>query len=163
MHAALCVCWMSIAFGAIDPSLSLRLQEYNLSPACVSLIFGIQPCFEMIATFTTPYIIPRWVEHRVTLISFLFLLGFSTFLIGPFFGGLNLGVMVIGLVLSGISLGPLVIPNMAEMMNATAQKHPDCEMEHACSLLSGILNCCYGLGMALGPILGGILYEFTNF
>ena len=102
----------------------------------------------MFATFTTPYIIPRWVEHRVTLMTFLFLLGLSTFLIGPFFGGLNLPVMLIGLLLSGLCLGPLVIPNMIEMMNATAEKHPNCDMEHANSLLSGILNCCMGMGMA---------------
>ena len=110
----------------------------------MSLIFGIQPFFEMIGTFSTPYIIPRWVEHRVTLMTFLFLLGASTFLIGPFYGDLNLPVMLIGLTISGISLGPLVIPNMAEMMNATALKHPYCDLEHASSLLSGILNCCMG-------------------
>ncbi len=117
----------------------------------------------MFGTFTTPYIIPRWVEHRVTLMTFLFLLGLSTFLIGPFYGGLNLPVMLLGLVFSGLCLGPLVIPNMIEMMNATAQKHPNCDMEHASSLLSGILNCCMGLGMALGPILGGWLGDVFGF
>ena len=117
----------------------------------------------MFATFTTPYIIPRWVEHRVTLMTFLFLLGLSTFLIGPFFGGLNLPVMLIGLLLSGLCLGPLVIPNMIEMMNATAEKHPNCDMEHASSLLSGILNCCMGMGMALGPIIGGLLVDLFGF
>ena len=117
----------------------------------------------MIGTFSTPYIIPRWVEHRVTLMTFLFLLGASTFLIGPFYGDLNLPVMLIGLTISGISLGPLVIPNMTEMMNATALKHPDCDLEHASSLLSGILNCCMGMGMGLGPILGGFLYDYTDF
>lgn len=154
---------MSIQFGSIDPNLSLRIEEYNLSPIYVSLIFGIQPFFETIGSFTMPYIIPKWVEHRVTLITFLFLLGFSTFLIGPFYGDLNLPVMLTGLTLSGISLGPLVIPNMAEMMNATALRHPDCDLEHASSLLSGILNCCMGLGMALGPIMGCFLYDYTDF
>ena len=154
---------MSLSFGAIDPSLTLRLQEYNLSPTYVSLIFGMQSFCEMVSTFTTPYVIPYWVEHRVTLMTFLFLLGLSTFLIGPFYGSLNLLVMLIGLFLSGLSLGPLVILNMPEMMNATAEKHPDCDMDYASSLLSGMLNCCMGIGMALGPIIGGILYEFTDF
>ena len=85
------------------------------------------------------------------------------FLVGPFYGGLNLPVMLIGLSLTGISLGPLVIPNMAEMMNATALKYPNCDLDHANSLLSGILNSCYGLGNAIGPLLGGLLIQKTDF
>ena len=118
---------------------------------------------EMFGTFTTPYIIPRWVEHRVTLMTFLFLLGLSTFLIGPFYGGMHFSVMLIGLITSGLCLGPLVIPNMIEMMNATQLRYPDCDMEHASSLLSGILNCCMGMGMALGPIMGGYLEDRVGF
>jgi len=154
---------MTLAFGSIDPALSLRLAEYNINQLYTALIFGIQPFFQMLGTFGTPYIVPRWVEHRVTLITFLFLLGASMFLIGPFYGGLNLPVMLIGLSLSGMSLGPLVIPNMAEMMNATALKYPNCDLDHANSLLSGILNSCYGLGNAIGPLLGGLLIQKTDF
>ena len=117
----------------------------------------------MFGTFSTPYIIPRWVEHRVTLMTSLFLLGISTFLIGPFYGGLHLPVMIIGLVISGLCLGLLIIPNMIEMMNATQLRYPDCDMEHASSLLSGILNCCMGFGMALGPIMGGYLDDRVGF
>ena len=154
---------MSIQFGSLDPNLSLRIEEYGLSKLYVSLIFGIQPFFEMLGSFSLPYIVPSWIEHRVTMITFLLILGLSNFLIGPFYGGLDLPVMLTGLVLSGIALGPLVIPNMAEMMNATAQKYPDADLDHASSLLSGILNSCMGLGMAAGPILGGLLFEATNF
>ena len=96
----------------------------------------------MIGTFLTPYLIPKWVETRVILITCLFWLGASVFLIGPFYEEKNLAVMLIGLSLAGMALGPLFVPNMAEMMHATFIVHPTCDEDHACSLLSGILNLC---------------------
>lgn len=146
LHAALSACWMSLAYGALEPTLSLRLEDYGLSQVVQGLVFGIQPFFYMIGTFATPYVVPRWVEHRVTLIVAMFGLGFSQLFVGPFFEEDNLLAMLIGLFLTGVFIGPLVIPNMAEMMRATAIRYPDCEMDHANSLLSGILNCSFGLG-----------------
>ena len=59
------------------------------------------------------------MEVRTWLITGTFLLGFSVLFIGPFFEEKNLIVMCIGLFVSGCFLGPLMIPNMAEMMFAT--------------------------------------------
>ena len=52
---------------------------------------------------------------------------------------------------------------MAEMMFATQLSYPQADIKHANSLLSGILNCMYGLGQALGPILGAFLYDQLGF
>jgi len=117
----------------------------------------------MLGTLLTPYIVPKWVEIRVLLITFLFLLGASIFLLGPFYEEKNLEVMLIGLALSGMAMGPLIIPNLVEMMRATYLKHPSCDKDHRDSLLSGMLNFFYGLGMSLGPLLGGLLYQVTDF
>jgi len=112
----------------------------------------------MIGTLLTPYIIPKWVEIRVVLMTGAFCLGSSVLLVGPFFEEKNLAVMCVGLFISGSFLGPLMIPNMAEMMFATKISYPESDLEHANSLLSGILNCCYGAGGALGPLMGASLY-----
>ena len=56
------------------------------------------------------------MEIRVWLIVGLLLLGTGTLFVGPFFLEKNLGVMCFGLFFSGTFLGPLIIPNMAEMM-----------------------------------------------
>ena len=117
----------------------------------------------MMGTFIAPKIVPRWVENRVVLITFLFILGTSTLLVGPLSGDLNLTMMVVGLVLTGIAIGPLAVPNMAEMMDGTVLEYPDCDLDHANSLLSSMLNACFGLGQTIGPILGASLYESTNF
>ena len=163
LHASLSATWMYMAYGCLEPTLGLRLEEYGLSSVFQGLIFGIQPFFYMVMTFATPYVVPRWVEHRVTLIVSLFGLGFSQFFVGPFFEEDNLLVMLIGLVLTGIFLGPLVIPNMAEMMRATALRYPDCNRDHANSLLSGMLSSSFGIGQASGPLLGSFIYQVTNF
>jgi MFS family permease len=90
-------------------------------------------------------------------------MGLSTFLIGPFFSDKNLGVMLLGLVLTGSCMGPLAIPNMAEMMDATKLAYPNCDLHHANSLLSGILNSCFGVGQAAGPLLGAFLTQVLGF
>lgn len=60
---------MYIAYGSLEPTLSLRLVDYDVSQTTQGLIFGIQPLCYMLGTFLTPYIFPSWIEHRVTLIS----------------------------------------------------------------------------------------------
>mmetsp|Transcript_37150 Transcript_37150/g.45354 ORF Transcript_37150/g.45354 Transcript_37150/m.45354 type:complete len:115 (+) Transcript_37150:966-1310(+) len=112
----------------------------------------------VIGTLLTPYMLPKWVEIRVVLMTGAFLLGFSVLFIGPFYEEKNLTVMCVGLFVSGSLLGPIMIPNMAEMMFATKIHYPAGDLEHANSLLSGILNCCYGAGGALGPLMGASLY-----
>ena len=100
----------------------------------------------MLGTFLTPWISPKWVEIRVTLITCGIVLGLSTFLIGPFNEEKNLITMLIGLILTGSCMGPMSILNMAEMTEATKIVYPDCDLDYAKSLLSGMLNCCAGLG-----------------
>ena len=64
---------------------------------------------------------------------------------------------------AAMTTSPRRANNEAEMMNATALKYPNCDLDHANSLLSGILNSCYGLGNAIGPLLGGLLIQKTDF
>ena len=67
-------------------------------------------------------------------------------LVGPIYADTNLAVMVVGLVLSGAFMGPLIIPNMAEMMHATREAYPESDLDHANSLLSGLFNCSMAIG-----------------
>ena len=114
-------------------------------------------------TFLVPILIPKWVEYRVTLILSLLMLAVSTALIGPFIGGPDIVLMLIGLAFSGFFTGFLCIPNMPEMMEATAVMFPDSDLEHANDLLSGLLMAIFGVGQALGPLLGSFLYQTTDF
>ena len=117
----------------------------------------------MLGTFFVPYIVPKWVEHRVTLILSEILLSFATILVGPFYEELSLVSMCVGLGFSGFLMSFLSIPNMPEMMHATKEAHPSCDLDLANNLLSGMLNTGKGVGLALGPLLGAYFYEQTNF
>ena len=81
----------------------------------------------MIGTLIVPYVIPEWVEVRVTLITSAFLMGFFFFLTGPVFLEKNLVVMCLGLFISGVFMAPLIIPNMIEMIFVTNKNWPSCD------------------------------------
>ena len=117
----------------------------------------------MLGSFLIPYILPKWVEGRVSLITSLFLLAISTLFIGPFFAQTNLASMVAGLAFSGFFMSFLSIPNLPEMMIACQEAYPKSDQMHANSLLSGMLNACCGIGQATGPLLGAFLFETTDF
>ena len=65
----------------------------------------MEDIFYMVSTLMVPYIVPKWFEPRVTLITSTFLLAFATALVGPFYTELSLVAMIIGLAISGFLLG----------------------------------------------------------
>ena len=147
LFAALTGCMLAIVYGANEPILSLRLDDYNLDSTQTGLVFGMYSIFYMISTFLVPYIVPDWVEPRVTLITSSFLLVFSTALVGPFYTDKSLVAMLIGLASSGFFISFMIVPNMTEMMAAMEQSFPRCAgTEHTNSMLSGLLNALYGIG-----------------
>ena len=110
-----------------------------------------------------PFIIPKWVEDRVTLITCLFCLGALTTLVGPFFEEKNFTVFMIGLVSSGIFFAPLIIPNMPEMLRGMRLAYPDADLERGTSLLSGMMTASIGVGQASGPLIGSAIYQVAGF
>ena len=163
LHAAITAAMMNLVYCCLEPILSLRLPDYDLSDRATGLIFGIEPLTYMIGTFLLPFIVPKWVANRVTMITALFSLAFATVLVGPFFEDENLVSMMIGLGMSGFLMGFLCIPNMPEMMQACREAHPQCDLEHANSLMSGMLNAGFGTGQAIGPLVGAFLFELVGF
>ena len=156
--------FVNLVYCSLEPTLALRLEDYpKLDQLTIGLIFGIQPLMYMLGTIFSPYIFPKWMEIRVTLISCLIGLGASMLLVGPIYPDTNLAVMLVGLLLSGAFMGPLIIPNMAEMMHATKEAYPRCDLDHANSLLSGLFNCSMSLGQAAGPLAGSAIYQLANF
>ena len=117
----------------------------------------------MIFCIALPFIVPKWVEGRVVMITGLIMLGSLTLLVGPVWEEYNLTVMLIGLGTSAIFYAPTIIPNMSEMMVATRLAYPDGDLDHVNSLLSGMLNACFGIGQAAGPLVGSAIYESLGF
>ena len=107
---------VAVVYGALEPILSLRLSDYDLGSTYTGLVFGVEAIFYMISTFMVPYVVPEWVESRVTLITSTFLMSFATALVGPFYTEKSLVAMIIGLALSGFFISFMMIPNISEMM-----------------------------------------------
>ena len=117
----------------------------------------------MVFCITTPYIIPKWFEGRLAIMISALFLGLLTLQIGPFWEDKNMIAMLIGLATQAVFFAPTVIPNMSEMMLSTHLKYPEADLEHANNLLSGLLNCCFGIGQALGPLFGSAIYQTMGF
>ena len=107
------------------PVLALRLADYNLSDKADGLVFALQPATYVLSTFLLPWLIPDWVPHRVTLFTALLVISFCTLLVGPFFAPKNLASMLVGLGVGGFPQSMMVIPNMAEMMQACKVAFPE--------------------------------------
>ena len=104
--------------NSFEPTLALRLEDYDLSEKSEGLIFGIMPLTYTVCTLAFPYVVPSWVPYRVTLFVSLIIITISTLMIGPVFAKQNLISMLVGLGISGGVQSMMVIPNMPEMMQA---------------------------------------------
>ena len=127
IFAALSATMNYIVYCGLEPTLTLKLEEYGLAQTQKGLVYTIMPTMYMISCFVTPYCQPKWMETRVWLIISAFFLGCSMLFVGPFFIDKSLPVMCIGLFFNGCTLGPLIIPNMAEMIVAIKIAYPDCD------------------------------------
>lgn len=113
----------------------------------------------MLSTFLVPYVVPAWVEPRITIITSSIICTVATTLIGPFYTETSLVAMCIGLAVSGFMLSFMFILNMTEMMAAMEEKHPQLAgKDKTNSMLSGMLNAMYALGQFIGPLLGAYGY-----
>ena len=117
----------------------------------------------MICCIPIPFVIPKWIEDRVTLITSLFCLGALTTLVGPFYKDKDFTVFMIGLVSSGIFYAPLIIPNMSEMLKGMRLAYPDADLDRGTSLLSGMMTASMGVGQASGPLIGSAIYQVAGF
>ena len=118
IFAALAATVSYIAYCALDPTLVLRLADYGLDQSQKGLVFTIMPTMYMVSTIATPFLLPRWMEVRVWLMIMAFFLGVSMLFVGPICTDQSLVTMCIGLFSTGCLLGPLIIPNMQEMIDA---------------------------------------------
>ena len=116
--AAIAATMNYIIYCALDPTLTLRLDDYGLEQSTKGLIYSIMPTMYMVGTMVTPCVLPKWMEVRVWLIFAALFLGISVTIVGPFFLDESIVVMCIGLFFTGSMLGPLIIPNMSEMIVA---------------------------------------------
>ena len=157
LFAALNFGIIQFSIAAFEPTLALRLDDYNTSTTINGLIISISPILMMFSTLLSSYIFPSWVEWRIILITSTLFAGLVTFFIGPFYTETDLATMCIALALSGLCKGSAFAFSLSEMIDCLGG-----EVRHS-NLLSGILFMSFGIGGMIGPGVGGTLYDLLGF
>lgn len=161
--AATSVTMFNLGYCLFEATVLLRLEDYDVLKTYQGIIFPILSFSYMVGSQCVSYLVPKWVEKRVTIIFGTFLFGVSNLLVGPAIGEKNLVSMIGGLILSGFFMGPMFTPNMGEMMFVAKKQFSDESIKHTNNKLSGIIQCLGAIGMAVGPLMGSYLYEVFGF
>ena len=159
------LCGLIVATVEYTPEaiFDLRMTDYSVSKELEGAIFSVEAFSFVAGSLVIGLVLPRWVPHRVTLISALVLFAVAVGLIGPFHSERGLASMVVGLGLMGFLMAFLSVLLMPEMIQACRAAHPHCNHDYAYSLISGIYNAAFGVGQALGAFLGGVMYQLFGF
>ena len=131
----------------LEPVLSLRLKEFNVSESLTALFFAIPTiCYVLIAPFM--HKVAKKLENMFTLQFGLFVIALSFLFIGPtWMLGFSdsLVWLTLGLVVLGACYAFTVIPIMPEMIEAAGPQYNGRESELN-DRLSSIFNTSVGSG-----------------
>ena len=100
----------------LEPILSLRVPDYNLPTWTVGLFYSTLALAYVLGTFIFACALPRWLAHRVTIITSFLMLSISLCLIGPPFSEEDLPCFISGLTFAGFFMSSAIIPMMPEMI-----------------------------------------------
>jgi MFS family permease len=160
LGAALCL----FMYCFLEPILSHRLLDFELSVPQIGLFFAIFPIF-YIPTSVCVQWIPDWIEKRVTIALSLMVSSFAFLLVGPSqilpFPD-SLLMIGIGWGLLGISLATFLVPILPEIVEASLPHFPgqDKQVKNMCS---GLFNSFLGIGQFISPLYGSIVSDRVGF
>ncbi|KAJ8020511.1 MFS-type transporter SLC18B1 [Holothuria leucospilota] len=155
----------SACLGFLDPTLSLHLSSFNLSPSLVAVAFLLiggmyavtSPIWGYIADKKKCTKIMMVLGYYVSTICYL-LLGPSPILKLPN----DLWIVILALGLTGLSLGSALMPAFLDLfLSASWYGFPDDLSTQG--VVSGLFNSLFSLGGFLGPLLGGYLVQRFDF
>jgi len=180
LTSTMCLDFLAVALSGtvvamLDPTLQYRIGEgssLGMSSTMVGTWFMLSSITYVVASvpiglLADKYKAKQFVLKSIIAAGFLFL-ALSFALLGPFFlPGLgtvlafdNLFCVTLGVCIKGIGSAATVIPVYGDL-TAGLGLPEDNEMLFA--TISGLWNAAYATGWALGPMLGGILYQALQF
>ncbi|GFR65866.1 MFS-type transporter-like protein [Elysia marginata] len=156
----------SIGISFTDPTLSPHLEQFNLSPALIGLVFTIAPALYGLSTPFFGYL----SDTKGYIFSILILgnlgNGIAYLLIGPTpylpFLPSQLWVVIVGMIVLGLSIGAAVIPTVKCMLLGACDIGFENNLD-TYGIISGFFNSVWCLGGFLGPTLGGVLVNEIGF
>lgn len=156
----------AVSINFVEPSIQLHLLPLELSPIQLGLVFFI-PAF--IYVLVTPLIgllckkMPKSMPWIMIISVILAICSYS--LLGPLPWlrlPLKLSIFLLGYGLFSVSFGGLIIPVYSELLvNACINGYPNDLRTQG--LISGLFSLVYSLGAMIGPVTGGVVYDYMGF
>ena len=157
---AVAVCALTVAIAAstaamLEPSLSLWLSStLGLNPSRVGVVFGVAA---VAATALHPVfgrLADRWGGRRLTMLGVV-----ATALAMPVLSrAWNFESAIALYVIQGSAIALVVTPSLAFMAEATSAAGVQ-----SFGVSYGVYNFAWGVGLLVGPAIGGFLYEQIGF
>jgi MFS transporter, DHA1 family, solute carrier family 18 (vesicular amine transporter), member 1/2 len=157
---AVAICALTVVVGAstaamLEPAVALWLSsDLNLNPSRVGVVFGVAA---VAATALHPVfgrLADRWGGRRLTMIGLV-----VTALMMPLLSRAWNFESAIGFyVLMGAALALVVTPSLAFMAEATSAAGVE-----SFGVSYGVYNFAWGMGLLVGPAIGGFLFELLGF
>ena len=146
----------------MEPVMSLRLEEFNMSSIEVGLFFCI---YGVMYTFTSLSIsfFTSAFENQTLIVVCMFWWGLVNFFVGPsVFLPDSLPLMWVGQFLNGAFANFFLITWLPVMINVAVRAFPKQKME-VTDTSSGVFTFMLGLGQTIGPIYGSNVTDAVGF
>ena len=167
IFANLSVLLSVLQYVFIDPVLAYYLhEEFHLGYEDSAYFFFALGIGNMIGCLIAP-LTSKCVNNKASLMISSIFLGVITMTYSSSYVlhlPKNIYIIISGLFLGGLINAYLIIPTMDEMLKDSQERlnldEDNKELNDACS---GLFNMSYSAGEILGPLIGNLLFTFTNF
>ncbi|KAJ8020475.1 MFS-type transporter SLC18B1 [Holothuria leucospilota] len=151
--------------GFFDATMALHLQQFNVSPLTIGLMFLLAAGIYGVFSPLWGYLADKKKYTRLMIQIGFILMAVSYLLIGP--SPLlqiksSLENIYIGLVTFGFGLGNGLVPTFQDIMISARKRGMDDSMATH-SVTSGLFNSFFALGNFFGPTLGGVMVQSIGF
>jgi multidrug resistance protein len=159
-HRAIVMCAMVAAVGSatyamLEPVLPLVLEErWGLGPARIGLMFGAAAVFSAILHPVYGRLSDRWGGRRLMLAGLVAGAVLLPIMNAPG----DWQSMTVSMVIVFGALGLIVTPSLTYMADAASSAHLG-----SFGVVYGLYNVAWGIGLLIGPSLGGLLLQELGF
>ncbi|KAH9489975.1 hypothetical protein Btru_035420 [Bulinus truncatus] len=156
----------SLGIMFLDPTLSKHLEQFQLSPALIGLIFVVTPGLYGITSPFWGYISDSKKINGTLIFIGNAMCGLSYLIIGPTpylsFLPLELWVIILGLVILGFFIALAIVPTMNCLLIGATEMGFENNLD-TYGIVAGLFTSVYCLGSFTGPMIGGLLIESIGF
>ncbi|KAI0725231.1 MFS general substrate transporter [Fomitopsis betulina] len=137
-----------------EPALPLHMQDiWGFNPSKVGLVYIASVVPTLFSSSLTGYLVDKWGTSLITVVALVFSLPWVLVLIVQS----SLPLFIAAFALANFGIAGTVSPIMAELAAVTRQL-PGVGYAH----VYASFNIAYGVGSALGPIIGGQMYDHVS-